>query len=94
MSKIVPNEIRTRIINLIRSGKITVAEAADQFQLHRSTVSAWLLHESPYLAEVNRLKRQNKELLEIIGELSVEVSRSKKNSVLEEISSESEDPTE
>ena len=94
MSAIVPIEVRNKIIALIRSGKLSVAEAATEFKLHRATVSAWLLQESPYLAEVNRLKRQNKELLEIIGELSVEVARSKKNKYLEEISSEPEDSTE
>jgi transposase len=90
----VPNEVRNKILDLVRTGKLTVAEAATQFKLHRGTVSAWLLQESPYLAEVNRLKRKNKELLEIIGELSVEVARSKKNSYLEELSSEQEDFTE
>jgi transposase-like protein len=87
----VPNEVRNKIIDLIRKGDLTVAEAALQFKLHRGTISAWLLQESPYLAEVNRLKRQNKELLEIIGELSVEVARSKKNNYLKEIPTEPED---
>jgi transposase-like protein len=66
------------VLERIHQGART-SDVCREFNLPRSTVYLWLGKRSPESRQIRKLKRQNKELLEIIGKLALEASRSKKN---------------
>ncbi len=74
-------EIREQILKRIKEEGVSVAEAAKEHGVSEVTVYSWLgkgLKETPTLGELVRLKRQNEELLALVGELTLHVSRSQK----------------
>ncbi|MGH2612913.1 MAG: transposase [Rhabdochlamydiaceae bacterium] len=79
--KFIPKDIKEQILKRIKEEGITVAVAAADAGISTKTIYNWMrsktLSDSSIL-EISRLKRENKELLEIIGELTHEVKKSKK----------------
>ena len=79
--KFIPKEIKEQILKRIKEEGISVAQAASEHGVSVKTIYNWLRNKTVSdisVLEVSRLKRENKELLEIIGELTHEVKRSKK----------------
>ena len=81
MFKKVPIQIKEEILLKIKSGS-TVAETADQYGISPKTIYSWLRNQvKPEISimEYNRLKRDNEELKRIIGIITLELERGKKN---------------
>lgn len=81
MFKKVPAEIKAEIIAKVKSG-MTVAEAASQYGISSKTIYTWLSNQvKPEMSilEINRLKRENDELKRIIGIITLDLERGKKN---------------
>jgi transposase-like protein len=81
MFKKVPAEIKTEIINKVKSG-LPVAEAASQYGISSKTIYTWLSNQIKpeySILEINRLKRENDELKRIIGIITLDLERGKKN---------------
>lgn len=81
MFKRIPVEIKKEILAKVKSGQ-TVAEAAKQYALSTKTIYTWLVNETrPEMSvlEYNRLRRENEELKRIIGLITLELERGKKN---------------
>lgn len=82
MFKAVPKEIKEQILNRIKNDGIPVAQAAKEAGIHYKTVYGWLSKESQKTncnqVELARLRRENQGLLELIGQLTAEIHRSKK----------------
>jgi len=81
MFKKVPIKIKEEILLKIKSGS-TVAETADQYGISPKTIYSWLRNQvKPEISimEYNRLKRDNEELKRIIGIITLELERGKKN---------------
>lgn len=81
MFKKVPTKIKEEILLKIKSGS-TVAETADQYGISPKTIYSWLRNQvRPEISimEYNRLKRDNEELKRIIGIITLELERGKKN---------------
>ena len=79
--KAIPKEIKEQILKRIKDEGITVAQAASEHGISTKSIYNWLRSKTVSdvsVLEVSRLKRENKELLEIIGELTHEVKKSKK----------------
>lgn len=84
MSKLthrVPADIKADIMRRIKEEGIPVAQAAKEHGLHESTIYNWLgagIKATPTWSDVARMHKQNKELLELVGELTLRLSVSQK----------------
>ena len=77
----VSHEIKEQILKRIKEEGVPVTQAAEDHGVSTKTIYRWLtggLSKQPTWTEHNQLKKKNKELMELIGELTVELSRAKK----------------
>jgi transposase-like protein len=82
MARRIDPETKERVIKKIKSEGLSVTEAAKEFGLSTNTIYAWIGSRGtvePGLVEMNRLKRENNELKQIIGFLTLNMERGKKN---------------
>lgn len=78
----IPKEIKEQILKRIKEEGITVSQAAVDAGISTKTIYNWMRGSSvkdTSILEISRLKREKKELLEIIGELTHDLKRTKKN---------------
>lgn len=78
-----PKELKEEVINKIKTEGITAVEAAKRYGIDVNNIYRWvsagISGTKGNLFEINRLKRENRELKQIIGELLFEKERGKKN---------------
>ena len=82
MAKSTDPNIKNRIIDKLKSEGLTVAQASAEFGVPVNTVYGWLRKKAggdPSDLEISKLRRENKEVKEIIGGLALETERRKKN---------------
>lgn len=77
-------EIKERVIAKIKNEGLSVPQAAEEFGLSRNTIYGWVSprngsRSDPGIMEMSRLRRENNELKQIIGLLTLESERGKKN---------------
>lgn len=80
--KFIPKEIKEQILKRIKEEGITVTQAAADAGISSKTIYNWMRNKNlsdGSVLEISRLKRENRELLEIIGRLTHDLTRSKKN---------------
>ena len=80
--KFIPKEIKEQILKRIKEEGITVAQAAVDAGVSTKAIYNWMRGKTVFdgsILEISRLKRENKELLEIIGRLTHDLTRPKKN---------------
>lgn len=80
--KFIPKEIKEQILKRIKEEGITVAQAALDAGISSKTIYNWMRSKNlsdGSVLEISRLKRENRELAEIIGRLTHNLTRSKKN---------------
>ncbi len=76
-------EVKEQIVKRIKEEGIAVAQVAKDHGVHESTIYGWLgqgAEGSPSWAEYAKLRRENKALLELVGEITLKLSESKKKS--------------
>ena len=76
-------EVKADILRRVKDEGIPVAQAAKDHGIHESTIYNWLgagVKGMPSWADMAKLQKQNKELLEIVGELTVRLSATQKKS--------------
>lgn len=77
----IPKEVKADIIRRVKEEGVSVAQAAKDHGVHETTIYGWLgagASGSPSWAEFVRLEKQNKELFEVIGEITVKLSQAQK----------------
>lgn len=77
----VSKEVKEQIIRRIREEGLPVSQAAQEHGLHPRVIYSWIskgVTSPPSVLEVARLKRENQALKELIGELTLEMSLTKK----------------
>ena len=77
----VPKEVKAEIIRRVKEEGVSVAQAAKDAGLHETTIYGWLgqgAQGAPSWSEYLRLQKQNKELFEVVGELTVKLSQAQK----------------
>ena len=82
MPRQIAPEIKEKIINKIKAEGLSVAQAAQEFGVSLKTIYQWIGSNGtvePGLVEMNRLKKENAELKQIIGSLTLGIERGKKN---------------
>jgi transposase-like protein len=76
-------EVKTDIIRRVKEEGVSVSQAAKDHGVADRTIYAWLgkgAQGTPSWAEFSRLQKQNKELFEVVGELTVKLSQAQKKS--------------
>lgn len=78
-----PKDVRDQILERIKQGGLSVAEISRQHGVSSKTVYGWL-HRGVdgidrNILEINRLRKENKELKELLGQLLLQIERGKKN---------------
>jgi transposase-like protein len=77
----VPQEVKADIIKRVKEEGVSVSQAAKDHGIHESTIYGWLgvnATSAPSWGEFSRLQKQNKELFEVIGELTIKLSQAQK----------------
>jgi transposase-like protein len=77
----VAKEVRAEIIRKVKEEGVSVATAAKDAGVHETTIYGWLgagATSAPSWTEVIKLQKQNKELFEVIGELTIKLSQAQK----------------
>jgi len=81
--KFYPKELKEEVINKIKTDGITAVEAAKRYGIDVNNIYRWVsagvVGAKGNLFEINRLKRENRELKQIIGEMMFEKQRGKKD---------------
>lgn len=83
MAKFTDQGLKDRIIEKLKSEGLSVIQAEKEFGVPKNTIYGWLRKKAvgdPGVLEISRLRRENKELKEIIGTLALDSERRKKNS--------------
>lgn len=78
--KIAP-EVKQEILRRIKEEGVSVSQAAKEHGISDATIYSWLgkgVRGAPSFAELVKLKRENRELLELVGELTVKLSHTQK----------------
>jgi transposase-like protein len=78
--KIAP-EVKQEILRRIKEEGVAVSQAAKEHGISDATIYSWLgkgVRGAPSFAELVKLKRENRELLELVGELTVKLSHTQK----------------
>ena len=77
----IAEEVKTDIIRRIKEEGIPVAQAAKEHGIHETTIYGWMgagAHGAPSFSEFARIQKQNRELLELVGELTLRLSVAQK----------------
>jgi transposase-like protein len=80
--RVIAKEIKEEILKRIKEDGVSVKDAAAEHGISTKAIYNWMRSKgmaSSNILEISRLKRENKELLEIIGRLTHDLKRSKKN---------------
>lgn len=73
----ISGEIKQEIINKLKGGDVSVAQAATDYGISTKTIYNWLGNRakgSVSLLQYNKLKKENDELKRLIGELTIKMS--------------------
>jgi transposase len=79
--KPIAKEIREEILHKIKIKGLAVSSAAEEYGISSKTIYTWLSQQNekaPSALELSRLKRENQQLKEIIGMLTIEMERLKR----------------
>jgi len=74
-------DVKADIIKRIKEEGVPVAQAAEEHGIHESTIYGWMTQGAtgaPSWSEFARIQKQNKELLELVGELTLRLSVAQK----------------
>jgi transposase len=73
----VTKEIKDEILSKIKNDGISVMDAANQYGIHTGTIYNWLGTKAKGVVSVlehNKLKKENDQLKQIIGDLTIKMS--------------------
>jgi transposase-like protein len=74
-------EVKEQILGRIKNEGVAVAAAAKEHGVSEQTIYGWLgkgAEGAPTYAEVSRLKRENAELKQLVGEITLKLSETQK----------------
>lgn len=79
----VPQDVKADILRRVKEEGVAVAQAAKDAGISEAAIYDWLgkgASGAPSWAEFARLQKQNRELFEVVGELTVKLSQAQKKS--------------
>jgi len=72
-------EVKEQIINRIKNDGVSVVQAATDHGISENTIYTWIAKKTegqPTLSEIVKLKRDNAQLLQLVGEITLKLSES------------------
>jgi transposase-like protein len=79
----IPKDQKDQILKRIKEEGISVSQAAKEHGISDATIYNWLskgVTGQPTLRDFSKLKKENKFLTELVGEMTIALSQSKKKS--------------
>ncbi|MFZ5982163.1 MAG: transposase [Patescibacteria group bacterium] len=77
----ISKDVKEQILKRIKEEGVSVSKAAEEHGISTHTIYRWLsgtVENNPSIREFNALKKQNQELLALIGELTIKLSQTQK----------------
>ena len=77
----ISKEIKDQILERVKEGSSSVPKIAEEHGISPNTIYSWLsrtIKAQPSWREYSGLQKQNKELLALVGELTIKLSQAKK----------------
>ena len=74
-------EVKAQIINRVKNEGVSVATAASEHGISENTIYAWIAKRvdgGPTISENLKLKRENEQLLKLVGEITLKLSEAQK----------------
>ncbi len=74
-------EIKEQILKRVKEGNLPISQIAEEHGISPNTIYGWLSHKvkaQPSWKEFSKLQKDNKELLALVGELTVKLSQTQK----------------
>lgn len=74
-------EVKEQIINRIKNDGISVVQAATDHGVSENTIYGWIAKKTegqPTVSEIVKLKRENSQLLQLVGEFTLKLSETQK----------------
>ena len=74
-------DMKEQIINRIKNDGISVIEASKDHGISENTIYGWIAKKTegqPTLSEIIKLKRENTQLLQLVGEMTLKLSDAQK----------------
>lgn len=74
-------DVKEQIINRIKNDGVSVAQAAKEHGISDQTIYGWIAKKvegQPTFSELIRLKKENAQLLQLVGEITLKLSESQK----------------
>lgn len=78
--KIAP-ELKEQIINRIKNEGVSVVQAAADHGVAEGTIYTWIAKKTeglPTLSDIIKLKRENAQLMQLVGEITLKLSETQK----------------
>lgn len=78
--RVIPQEIKEQILGRIDNDGVTVSQAATDHGISTKTIYGWLARRTGAdltWGELSKLKRENRDLKELIGQLSLMMEKTK-----------------
>lgn len=77
----ISKEIKDQILGRIKNDGVSVQQASEEHGVNTKTIYSWLtkgVSDQPSWSEVAKLKKENAQLKQLLGELTVQMSMSQK----------------
>ena len=74
-------DVREQIINRIKNDGVPVVQVAKEHGVSEATIYGWIskkVEGQPTLSEIIRLKKENTQLLQLVGDITLKLSESQK----------------
>ena len=73
-------DVKEQIINRIKNDGVTVAKAAEEHGVSENTIYGWIAKkvDGVSYSEIIKLKRENAQLLQLVGEITLKLSETQK----------------
>lgn len=81
--RVIPKELKEQILSRIKNNGVSVAQASKDHGVSIKTIYTWLNKglekQNVSYGDFNKLRKQNDDLLKMVGYLTLEVKKLKKN---------------
>ena len=77
----IAKDVKEQIINRIKNEGVSVVDAAKDHGISENTIYGWIAKRTegqPTLSEIIKLKRENTQLLQLVGEMTLKLSDTQK----------------
>jgi len=74
-------DVKEQIINRIKNDGVSVAQVAQDHGVPENTIYGWIAKKTeglPTISDIIKLKRENTQLLQLVGEMTLKLSETQK----------------